>query len=195
LWLPDGGQRTAIVVTTLAYGVSHGAVAKTRTLYPGGRAAGFIAPIILTVYGLFALTTLMFHIGVSRYLLLSSCACALVWMYGLYLLTHRNLRLKLAVIPGGKYTAEVLAQTVANVRPLKTLSLNGVRYDGVVADFDHIDHEPKRKPRRSRQGSSEAVILWSRRLPKLVAEKPRPQGRGSSWGALIPPARIDGNHP
>jgi len=44
---------------------------------------------------------------------------------------------------------------------------------------DH-DHEPKRKPRRARQGSSEAVILWSRRLPKLVAEKPRPQGRGSS---------------
>jgi len=144
LWLPDSGQRAALVVTTLAYGVSHGAVAKTRTLYPGGRAAGFIAPIVLIVYGLSALATLMFHIAVSRYLLLSSCVCALVWMYGLYLLTHRSLRLKLAVIPGGKYTGDLLALTAADIRPLKTLSLDGVRYDGVVADFEHIDEPTQR---------------------------------------------------
>jgi len=144
LWHPDEGQRTALIVTSLAYGVAHGAVAKIRVLYPGGRAAGFIAPVVLIVYGVFALATFMFYLSVSRYLLLSSCMCALVWMYGLYLLTYRNLRLKLAVIPGGKYTKDLLAQTVADIRPLKTLSLDGVRYDGVVADFEYIDESTQK---------------------------------------------------
>ena len=139
LWHPDDGQKTAFVVTSLAYLVTHLAVIKIRTLYPGGRAAGFIAPTILIVYGLFALTTFMVHVAVSRYLLLSSSTCALIWMYSQHLLTYKHMRLKLAVIPGGKYTAEVLSQPVVDSHALTGLSLNGIRYDGVVADFEDID--------------------------------------------------------
>jgi len=144
LWQPDDGQRTALIVTSLAYLVAHLVLIKIRTLYPGGRAAGFIAPTILIVYGLFALTTFMSYVAVSRSLLLGSCACALFWMYVQYLLTHKHMRLKLAVIPGERYTEDVLAQSTVHAHLLKTLSLNGVRYDGVVADFAHIDMPTQR---------------------------------------------------
>jgi len=144
LWQPDAGQGTALVVTSLAYLVTHLVVIKIRTRYPGGRAAGFIAPTILIVYGLFALMTFMSYVAVSRYLLLASSACALLWMYIQYLLTDKHMRLKLAVVPGGKYTEEVLAQPGVHAHPLNTLSLNGVRYDGVVADFAHIDTPAQR---------------------------------------------------
>jgi len=142
LWQPDGGQRTALVVTSLAYWVAHLVILKIRALYPGGRAAGFIVPTILTVYGFFALLTLMSYLTVSRYLLLGSCACAVVWMVSQYLLTYKHMRIKLAVIPGGRYTADIL--TLAYAHPLTTLSLGGVRYDGVVADFAHSDAATQR---------------------------------------------------
>jgi len=142
LWQPDSGQQTALVVTTLAYLVAHGVVLKIRARYPGGRAAGFIVPTILIVYGLFALLTLMSYLAVSRYLLLSSSTCAVVWMMAQYLLTYKHMRIKLAVIPGGRYTTEILA--LAYAHPLTHLSLGGVRYDGVVADFEHSDAATQR---------------------------------------------------
>jgi len=142
LWQPNSGQQTALAVTSLAYLVTHLVVLNIRARYPGGRAAAFIVPTILIVYGLFALLTLMSHLAVSRYLLLSSSACAVVWMVGQYLLTHKHMRIKLAVIPGGRYTAEILS--LAYAHPLTTLSLGGVRYDGVVADLDHSDAATQR---------------------------------------------------
>lgn len=144
LLFPDAGQQTAFVVTSLAYLVAHLIVIKIRMLYPGGRAVGFIAPTILIVYGFFALATFMFHMSVSRYLLLSSSTCALIWLYSQYLLTYKYMRLKLAVIPGGKYTEEILAFSVVDSFALTTLSLNNVRYDGVIADFDDIDMTTQR---------------------------------------------------
>jgi len=143
-WYPDTGQRIALIVISLAYGVLHWIMIKIRALYLGKDAAGFIVPIVLTIYGVFALMTFMSYLSVSRYLLLGSCVCAVSWMYFLHLLAERNLRLKLAVIPGGNYTAEVLMLCAADVWPLETLSLGRVRYDGVVADFEHIDARTQR---------------------------------------------------
>jgi len=141
---PDDGQKTALVVTSAAYFVTHLSILKIRTLYPGGRAAGFIGPTIFVVYGLLAIATFMFHLSVSRYLLLSSSTCALIWMYSHYLLTYKYMRLKLAVVSGGKYSDEILMMSVVDSHALSVLSLGGARYDGVVADFESIDMPTQR---------------------------------------------------
>lgn len=141
---PDAGQKTAIIATSIAYVVSHLSIIKIRMLYPGGRAAAFIAPTIFVIYGLFTIGTFMFHLSVSRYLLLSSSACSLIWMYSQYLLTYKYMRLKLAVVTGGKYTEDILALPDVSAAALSELNLNGIRYDGVVADFESIDTDTQR---------------------------------------------------
>jgi len=142
LWHPDHGQVVALWATSLAYGVTQVIFLKIRALYPGGRMVEFIVPTIVVSYGMFALLSLVLHLPVSRYLLLSSCVCAVIWMLCQHLLTAKYLRLKLAVVPGGRYTTEIL--TLAHAHPLTTLSLKGVRYDGVVADFEYCDTETQR---------------------------------------------------
>lgn len=144
LLAPNEGQRTALVVTSLAYLVSQIGLIRLRTVYPGGRAAPFIAPLVLLAYGALALLTLGLHLQVSRYLLLASGVAALFWLYVEYTLTFKYLRLKLAVIPGGRYTEDILSIPFIDARTLPCLDLQGCRYDGVVADFDNIDAETQR---------------------------------------------------
>jgi len=141
---PNAGQRTALIVTSLSYLVTYFGILKLQARYPGGRAAGFIAPKIILVYGAFALITLMFRMEVSRYLLFSSSVCALVWMYTQYILTYKYMRLKLAVIPGGQYTEEILALDFIRADILVDFDIGKTRYDGVVADFDYINMHAQR---------------------------------------------------
>ncbi|MCR4158884.1 exopolysaccharide biosynthesis polyprenyl glycosylphosphotransferase [Kerstersia gyiorum] len=140
---PDSGQLTALIVTTLAYVTSHLCSLRLRATYPGGRSAAFIAPQVLILYGLFALCTFMLQLPVSRYLLVASGACATLWLYLEYTLTYKYMSLKLAVVPGGRYTSEILAMEDIKATPLTTLALDR-RYDGVVADFHQIDDATQR---------------------------------------------------
>ena len=144
LLTPNAGQRTALVVTSVAYLLSQLGLIRLRTVYPGGRAAPFIAPLVLLAYGTLALLALGLHLQISRYLLLASGVAALFWLYVEYTLTFKYLRLKLAVIPGGRYTEDILAIPFTDARPLASLDLQGNRYDGVVADFDNIEGETQR---------------------------------------------------
>jgi len=142
LWQPDEGQQTALVVTSLAFLVTQLVMIKMRSLHPGKNILQFITPTILTIYGLFALLTLFSYLSVSRYLLISSCICALIWTIVYHLILSKHTTLKFAIIPGGQYTAEIGALTRAHL--LTTLSLGNTRYDGVVADFEHSDAATQR---------------------------------------------------
>jgi len=142
LWQPDEGQQTALVVTSLAFLVTQLVMIKMRSLHPGKNILEFITPTILTIYGLFALLTLFSYLSVSRYLLVSSCICALMWTIIYHLILSKHTTLKFAIIPGGQYTTEISALTRAHL--LSTLSLGNTRYDGVVADFEHSDAATQR---------------------------------------------------
>lgn len=144
LWQPDSGQKTALIVTSVAYLTTHIWAIRLRTIFPGGKSVGFIAPLVLLIYGLFALAILMLRIEVSRYLLFTSGLCALVWLHIAYTLTYKYMRLKLAVIPDGQYTDEIVKLEFIDARPLLELDLEKRRYDGVVADFNHIDEITQR---------------------------------------------------
>jgi len=139
---PNEGQQVALITTSLAFLMTQMVMKKARSLYPGSRIIGLIAPTVLTIYGLFALSTLLSYLQVSRYLLISSCVCTLVWAMGHYLIIGKHTQLKFAIIPGGRYTAEICALARAHI--LTTLSLGNTRYDGVVANFEQSDAATQR---------------------------------------------------
>lgn len=141
-WEPQGadnGQKMAMLVTSLAYLASHGGLSRLRSVYPGGRFAQFIAPQVLITYGAFALITYALHLNIPKHLLLVSYGVALVWLYIEYTFTFKYLRLKLGVIPGGRYTQNILDINFIDARPLSLLKITGCRYDGIVADLENVN--------------------------------------------------------
>ncbi|WP_341667890.1 sugar transferase [Alcaligenes sp. SDU_A2] len=141
---PNNGQKNALIATSIAYFFSAAGTNRLRNIYPGGRSAAFILPQVVLVYGLIALITFMLRLEISRFLLIASGATALIWLYIEYTLTEKYKRLKLAIIPGNKYTEEISQLKLVDARVLKTLSLEGRRYDSVVADFESIDENTQR---------------------------------------------------
>lgn len=103
----------------------------------------FIAPQVITIYALVALISLLLMLNLSRFILLSSCACALIWFYLAHFSTQKYRRLKLAIIKGGM-SDHLLDLENVDARPLKILDLEDVRYDAVVADFHALNKEDER---------------------------------------------------
>ena len=144
LFSPTVGQQTALITTSLSCVLCYFGLQRLRVIYPGGRAAAFIIPIVLLIYGAVTLITLLLRVEVSRYLLLSSAVISVLWFHIEYTLTYKYMRLKLGVVPGGQYTDEVIKLGFIDARPLEELSLGDRRYDGVVADFRSIDDATQR---------------------------------------------------
>lgn len=144
LFSPTAGQQTALVTTSLSCVLCYFGLQRLRIIYPGGRAAAFIIPVVLLIYGAATLLTLLLRVDVSRYLLLSSALISVLWFHIEYTLTYKYMRLKLGVVLGGHYTDEVVKLGFIDARPLRDLSLGDRRYDGVVADFRSIDDATQR---------------------------------------------------
>ncbi|WP_162300489.1 sugar transferase [Corticimicrobacter populi] len=141
---PNAGQRTALIITSIAYLISHVGSIRLRAIYPGGKSAHCIVPQVLLTYAACALITFTLHFTVSRYLLFASSMATLIWLLIEYTITYRYMKLKIAVLPGGRYTDEILNIPFIDARPLKELNLGSYRYDGVVADFSKIDEATQR---------------------------------------------------
>lgn len=143
LLTPDLGQKTALIVTSIAFLISHIFVRKINTSYPGGQSSMFIAPQVITVYVLIALLSFFLTPNISRFILLSSGAFALLWFYLAHFSTLKYRRLKLAIIKGGM-SEHLFELDNIDARALETLDLQGVRYDAVVADFNNLHKEDER---------------------------------------------------
>lgn len=140
---PNAGQEAALVATTLAFLLSHFGAKNLLSKYPGGRTQGLITTQVVVCYAFVIIGALLLRTQVSRVLLLSSGAAALVWFHIEYILTRTYFRPKLAVIPGG-FANTVMAIANCDARPLNRLDLRGTRYDGVVADFQTINADEER---------------------------------------------------
>ncbi len=140
---PNQGQKTAIVVTTMAFVISHFAVRRLAAIYPGGRSGYFIAPQVIAIYMLLALIALLLRIEVSRFILIACGLAALAWFHLEHISTYKYRLLKLAVIPGGMAT-DILTLSNVDAREIICLDLEGVRYDAVVADFECLDQKTER---------------------------------------------------
>lgn len=140
---PNEGQKAALVATTIAFLLTHLGAKNLLSNYPGGRSQGLILSQVLIFYGLVIIGTLLLRIEVSRVLLLGSGVAALIWFQIEYLVTRTYLRPKFAVIKGG-FADEVLAIPGCDVRPLKELTLENTRYDGIIADFQILNADEER---------------------------------------------------
>jgi lipopolysaccharide/colanic/teichoic acid biosynthesis glycosyltransferase len=143
LFNPDPGQQTAVAVTSAAFALSYFVVKRLLTTYPGGQSAIFVGPQVLVIYMLAALVILFLRVDVSRFLLISSGAAALIWFYVEYLLMFRYRRPKLAILSGG-LASELLTLADIDAREIIDFDMQGKRYDGVVADFDALTSEGER---------------------------------------------------
>lgn len=143
LLTPDLGQKTALIVASIAFVICHFVVRKINTSYPGGQSSMFIAPQVITIYVLVALVSLLLTLNLSRFILLTSGACALLWFYLEHFSTQKYRRLKLAVIKG-RMSDHLFELDNVDARELTTLDLQNVRYDAVVADFNDLSKDDER---------------------------------------------------
>lgn len=125
----------ANTVLTIALCFVAVALTQRRLLrFPGAHVAAYLVPTVSVVF-LLAMAVLFFtREGYSRQVLLLGYLLSLVWFYGGYFLGRRYRRLKLAVVPLGCARA-LESSNDTELRTLKQPDLDGVRFDGVVADL------------------------------------------------------------
>ncbi|MCQ9618269.1 sugar transferase [Paenalcaligenes niemegkensis] len=127
------GMLTATSCLLIAYFL----VSKTINHYPGGQNMGVVLGQVFVIYVIGALVSLLLRIELSRFLLVTSGLLALVWFCVDYQIGKRFRRPKMALIMQGN-CAELLKYGEVEARPLYEPDLQGVRYDGVVADLAHL---------------------------------------------------------
>jgi exopolysaccharide biosynthesis polyprenyl glycosylphosphotransferase len=137
------GQRTAIMVVSAAFLVSHITVRRLRKTYPGVKSGFFIAPQVFAVYILFALGALLLRLEISRLILVGSGIAAIFWFHLEYVATFRYRRLKLAVV-GQSAADQLLSLPDIDTRVIHDFDLGSTRYDAVVTDFSQLDHATER---------------------------------------------------
>ncbi|MGY6563446.1 MAG: sugar transferase [Halomonadaceae bacterium] len=109
--------------------------------FPGAQVSAYIAPTVSIVY-LLAVAILFFtREEYTRQVLFTSFLMSLVWFYLAFFLGRRYRRMKLAVVPVGK-VRQLKTTPLMELRSLEGPDLEGVRYDGVVADL----HSPQLGP-------------------------------------------------
>lgn len=130
-----GGQSAAFWINTILYCLTYFSLRRVVLSYPGGRSFGLVIGHVFTIFTIGIFVALFFRWQISRAVLLSSGAVALIWFSFEQYIISRYHRIKLAVINRG-FASEILQlKHLVDARYLSKLDLADVRYDGVVADF------------------------------------------------------------
>ncbi|WP_035572760.1 sugar transferase [Halomonas halocynthiae] len=109
--------------------------------FPGAHVAAYLVSTI-TVAFLFAIVILFFtREGYSRQVLFFSYFLCLVWFYSDYFLGRRYRKLKMALVPAGA-ALKLESTRDTELRRLEQPDLEGIRFDGVVADLRSPDLSP-----------------------------------------------------
>ncbi|WP_315900893.1 sugar transferase [Halomonas sp. DP1Y21-3] len=112
--------------------------------HPGVQIVAYIIPTVTSAF-VFAIAVLFFsREGYSRQVLFSGYLLTLCWCFIGYFVGTRFRRIKLAIVPLGN--VRVLLDNDTNeseVRELKKPDLQGVRYDGIVADLRSDELTPE----------------------------------------------------
>ncbi|MCE8031562.1 exopolysaccharide biosynthesis polyprenyl glycosylphosphotransferase [Billgrantia tianxiuensis] len=140
LYLPDVRSNTIIAV-----GLAFMASALTlRRLadYPGTQLPAYILPTVSIAF-LIAVALLFFtREGYTRQVMFGGYLASLIWFYLGYFIGKRYRKLKLALVPFGD-TKRLLGSRRLDLRMLDEPDLQGVRFDGVVADLRAEDLPPE----------------------------------------------------
>lgn len=105
--------------------------------FSGGTRLGAIGPTVTGAFLLAFAGVLFGRLPYTRSVLLMGYVLTLVWFYAGYFLGWRYRRLKVAVLPSARCRSLASTRNI-QVRHLSTQSLEGIRFDAVVADL-HSD--------------------------------------------------------
>ena len=131
-YLPDVRINTIIAVG-LAF-VASALTLRRLGSYPGTQLAAYILPTVSVAF-LIAVALLFFtREGYTRQVLFGGYLTSLVWFYLGYFIGRRYRKLKLALVPFGN-TKRLLGTERIDLRMLEEPDLQGIRFDGVVADL------------------------------------------------------------
>lgn len=102
--------------------------------FSGGAILAHIVPVVTGIF-LVAFAVLFFsRSAYSRPILLAAYAMALTWCYAGYFISKHYHKVKFAVVPLGK-ASTICSTSNLKIRQLTRPDLEGVRYDGVIADL------------------------------------------------------------
>lgn len=112
--------------------------------HPGVQIVAYIIPTVTSAF-VFAIAVLFFsREGYSRQVLFTGYLLTLGWCFVGYFLGIRYRRLKLAIVPVGNIGMLLDSNTSASeIRELTKPDLQGVRYDGIVADLRSDELTPE----------------------------------------------------
>ncbi|MGQ7247154.1 sugar transferase [Halomonas sp. V046] len=131
--------------TLLAIGLSFIAIVLTQRRllrFPGAHIVSYILPTITSVF-LFAIAVLFFtREGYSRQVLFFGFLLTVAWCFVGYFLGRRYRNIKMAVVPVGEALG-FKSSGVSEFRFLKKPDLEGVRFDGIVADLRSDELSPE----------------------------------------------------
>ncbi|MFY0992591.1 exopolysaccharide biosynthesis polyprenyl glycosylphosphotransferase [Halomonas sp. C05BenzN] len=139
-YLPDVRTNTIIAIA-LAF-VASALTLRRMARFPGAQLAAYIMPTVSIAF-LIAVAILFFtREGYTRQVLFGGYLVSLAWFFVGYFIGRRFRRLKLALVPFGD-TKRLLGSRQVDLRMLDSTDLEGVRYDGVVADLRATDLPPE----------------------------------------------------
>ncbi|TDR57265.1 exopolysaccharide biosynthesis polyprenyl glycosylphosphotransferase [Halomonas ventosae] len=110
--------------------------------FPGAQVSGYIVPAVSVAYLVVVAILFFTREDYTRQVLGGSYLMSLVWFYLAFFLGRRYRRMKLAVVPVGRID-NLLTEKGVDLRCLKKPDLDGVRYDGIVADLRAEDLSPE----------------------------------------------------
>ena len=138
------GQSTALWLNSILYITTYFSLRWVVLSFPGGRSKWLVFSHTIVIFTLGILLILFLRAQVSRAVLILSGMLALCWFPLEQSIRHRYQRTKLAVVNNG-FACELLnLKHLIDARLLEQLDLGEIRYDGVAADFLHINANEQR---------------------------------------------------
>lgn len=123
-----------LAIALLLHKLSHVALASGGTM-------AYILPVVSIVFLLAFAALLFLRSRYSRPVLLLSYVFTLAWCYTSHMISRRYQRLKLAALPMTD-GSHLYSTPQADIRQLDKPDLDGVRYDGIVADLQGAGMTP-----------------------------------------------------
>ncbi|MBB3185658.1 lipopolysaccharide/colanic/teichoic acid biosynthesis glycosyltransferase [Halomonas fontilapidosi] len=154
--------------------------------FPGARISAFIAPTVSVSYLLVVAVLFFTREEYTRQVLGGSYLMSLAWFYLAFFLGRRYRRMKLAVVPVGRID-NLLTEDGVDLRCLKKLDLDGVRYDGVVADLRAEDLSPEWEKFLARCTLNHIPVYHVRQIQESISGRVEIEHlTENEYGSLLP---------
>lgn len=131
--LKEPNARNTLIATSTAL-IFAGFILRKMLRYPGAQSVSYTIPTTFITYALVLVTFFILRKNYSIVLLFSGFLFNLLWCFSTYFISNRYRTSRFALVPFGE-TKEIAAAQGAEFTMLKKPSLEGMRFNAVIADL------------------------------------------------------------